>query len=466
MISFAPFPVLETERLILRKLTLADSLDAFAMRADPRMHRYTDTKPDQTISETESYIRKMTQGVDEGKWIIWAMERKDTHRVVGIVSIWNLDERHGTGDLGYGVHPDDQGQGLMKEALLKVASFGFEQMRLHTLTAFTEEGNLPSKKLLENCRFQETGRADDTGENNDQVYHMIEYTLENTMELYIVDAFTSRIFGGNQAGVVLLREEQGYPGDSTMREIASELKHSETAFVKALSPDVLQIRYFTPECEVDLCGHATVSAFIALREENKICVGEYTAKTNAGDLRVSVEPEIVWLEMPRVKRKETLSEKKASRLYSAFALDPSVQPKHILPCVVDAGLPDILLPVNSEEALDRAVLNRAEIARISEETRVVGVHLFFCPPESKFTAICRNFAPLCGIDEECATGTSNASLTYYMSDLNLIRKERINLFLQGKSMGKPCEIFSKMDEDGTVFIGGNAKVSVKGKLML
>lgn len=466
MFSFTPFPALETERLVLRKLTLADSLDAFAMRADPRMHRYTDTMPDQTVSETEAYIQKMAQGVDEGKWILWAMERKDTRRVVGIVSIWNLDQRHGTGDLGYGVHPDDQGQGLMREALRAVISFGFEKMRLHALTAFTEESNLPSKKLLENCGFQEAGRVDDTGENNNQIYHMIEYKLQNMLELYIADAFTDRVFGGNQAGVVLLREAQTYPDDSLMQKIASELKHSETAFVKQVSPDAFQLRYLTPEGEVDLCGHATVSAFTVLRDENKIGADAYTARTNAGDLRITVEPERIWLEMPRAKRLEALTAEESSRVYAAFGLNPSVQPDLFVPCIVDAGLADILLPVNDEDELERAALNRREVTRISGELRVVGVHLFCCPPESKYAAVCRNFAPLYGIDEECATGTSNASLTCYLDQLNKIERERVNVFLQGKSMGKPCEIYSRISEAGIVLIGGNAVISVKGKLML
>ena len=73
------------------------------------------------------------------------------------------------------------------------------------------------------------------------------------MELFIVDAFTDRMFEGNQAGVVLLGERDAFPDDSVMIKIASELKHSETAFVKSLDESTFQIRYlhgvFRHQCQ-------------------------------------------------------------------------------------------------------------------------------------------------------------------------------------------------------------------------
>ena len=107
------------------------------------------------------------------------------------------------------------------------------------------------------------------------------------MELFIVDAFTSERFGGNQAGVVLLPEEKEYPADSIMQKIAAELRHSETAFVQSGKDGIFKLRYFTPEGEVPLCGHATISVFTVLREENRITCGVYRADTPAGELSVN-----------------------------------------------------------------------------------------------------------------------------------------------------------------------------------
>ncbi|MGE5580511.1 MAG: GNAT family N-acetyltransferase [Bacillota bacterium] len=174
---FDPFPVLETERLRLRRIAMDDADDMFAMRHDPRMHTYTDTKPDETIDDTRTYIGKMNAGVDAGKWIIWAMEHKVTGRVIGSISIWNLNEERQSGELGFGIVPSHQGQGLMREALQRVTGFGFQAMNLDILEAYTEQGNLPSLKLLERCGFSEVGRVDEEGTAGGRTYHMVIYRL-------------------------------------------------------------------------------------------------------------------------------------------------------------------------------------------------------------------------------------------------------------------------------------------------
>lgn len=113
------------------------------------------------------------------------------------------------------------------------------------------------------------------------------------MEIYVMDAFSDRIFGGNQAGVAL--PERELP-DGTMQAVAAEMKHSETAFVR-LAPDGVHLRYFTPAGEVDLCGHATVGSFALLRALGKIGDGMHTAHTRAGTLRVEVAGGTVWMDM-------------------------------------------------------------------------------------------------------------------------------------------------------------------------
>ena len=84
---------------------------------------------------------------------------------------------------------------------------------------------------------------------------------------YHVDAFTDELFAGNPAGVCIL---SGFPADSIMQKIAAENRHSETAFVVPRPDGDFDLRWFTPEVEDDLCGHATLaSAYVlALRKHN------------------------------------------------------------------------------------------------------------------------------------------------------------------------------------------------------
>ena len=286
------------------------------------------------------------------------------------------------------------------------------------------------------------------------------------MELFIVDAFTDQLFGGNQAGVALLREDQPFPDDRLMQKIAAELKHSETAFVKKIENRVYQLRYFTPEGEVALCGHATISAFTVLRNTGELACGEAVAKTKSGDLQVLVEPDKIWLEMPQGELIRSLTNEEASRVYAAYGLSESDCAAGMQPCIVKVGLADILLPVGSKEKLESAVQNRDEVIRLSKEFDVVGVHMFVCQKDGKPTAYCRNFAPRFGIVEESATGTSNASLTYVLVSHARIKTNANSTFVQGEAMGKPSVIMSRNDEDGTIWIGGSAVISIQGELCL
>lgn len=178
MITFNPFTAIETKNLILRRITHDDTHDIFELRKDPRMNEYTDTRLDESLEETKSYIDKMNKGVDENKWVIWAIEHKQSKKVVGTISIWNINKERKSGDLGYGIIPEYQGKGLMKEALLSVVDYGFNAMNLSALEAYTEEKNIKSIKLLEGCKFTEVNRVDDEGQYSNRVYHMVVYRLE------------------------------------------------------------------------------------------------------------------------------------------------------------------------------------------------------------------------------------------------------------------------------------------------
>lgn len=284
------------------------------------------------------------------------------------------------------------------------------------------------------------------------------------MELYIVDAFTKHIYGGNQAGVVLLDTTVECPDAALMQQIAAELKHSETAFVKRIDSHLFGIRYFTPKGEVDLCGHATISAFTALREEKSLPSGKYTAKTAAGEISVTIESDSIWMGMAPGKLIKVLSDEEASALYRAYGLCLDDRPTSLQPCIVSTGLPDILLPVNSIDKLTHSVQRKEEVIRLSQSHQVTGVHMYYPELSAQITARCRNFAPLYGIDEEAATGTSNGALTYYLHSQGLISEHEENIFIQGESMGKPSIIKSRIDRDKVICVGGSAVISIRGWL--
>ena len=282
------------------------------------------------------------------------------------------------------------------------------------------------------------------------------------MKVYVMDSFSDRIFGGNQAGVVLADKVLE---PAVMQQVAAELKHSETAFVWQ-TEEGNRLRYFTPAGEVDLCGHATVAVFALLRRLGRIEDGNHNALTRAGALEIEGSGETVWMDMAPPKTLGILPEESWEELYGAYGLTLEDRPADLPPEIVSTGLADIMMPVRDHETLLRAVQDERTVTELSRRFDVTGVHMFCLGEEAVY---CSNFAPLYDIPEECATGTSNGALTYSLYERSLVEPERENLFLQGEHMERPSRILSRLTvQDGAVRvrIGGQAVMSLAGEMDL
>lgn len=271
------------------------------------------------------------------------------------------------------------------------------------------------------------------------------------MKLYSMDSFTVYKGCGNPAGVVICDKPLT---DEIMLSVAAYLNFSETAFVSKACDACIDLRYFTPVCEVDLCGHATVGAFALLRQLNIITDGKYRAVTKAGVLCVEVSGETVWMDMALPIYHRELNEDEARRLFESFNLDSSRLLGKLKPAIVSTGLKDIIMPVTDFDALLSAKMDTKAITALSRELGCVGVHMF-CLAED-CTAKCSDFAPLYGIDEECATGTASGALTYYLYKNGMIEGDCDCLFVQGEHMQRPCKIKSKLINGIQVKVGGTA----------
>ena len=281
------------------------------------------------------------------------------------------------------------------------------------------------------------------------------------MKYYIVDAFTSEPFGGNTAGVVLL--DGDFPSDKLMQQVAAELRYSETAFVQRNGPAEFTVRYFTPAGEVDLCGHATIASFGLMWKEGIVADGELCLNhTLAGDLKVKAGDQVMMqMAPPAVVDHPTDIE----RLHVIMGGE-SVHTWPELPVeIVSTGLPDIIMPVASREALNAMRPDMAALAAYSIELDVVGVHAFALADDG-YTAHVRNFGPRYNIPEESATGTANAALTHYLQRRGLVELGGSCRFLQGEAMGHPSVIATTLATDGDIWVGGKSCIVAKGDLLV
>ena len=278
---------------------------------------------------------------------------------------------------------------------------------------------------------------------------------------YIVDAFTSEAFGGNPAGVVLLDKDEAFPSDELMRQVAAELRYSETAFVQQNGDKEFTVRYFTPEGEVSLCGHATIATFGVMRQEGIIGNGAVCLNhTLAGDLEVKIG-ELVMMQMatPQWVNKHV----DADRLHTIMADELTQQWPAVPIEIISTGLPDIIMPVDNVEALHQLRPDMDALARMSEELDVVGVHAFAIGDDG-FTAHVRNFAPRYGIPEESATGTANGALTHYLCRQRIITPPSQCQFMQGEAMHRPSVVATTLHADGSIWVGGNSRIIAQGHL--
>lgn len=283
------------------------------------------------------------------------------------------------------------------------------------------------------------------------------------MKFYIVDAFTSVPFGGNTAGVVLLEDDKGFPSDTLMQKIAAQLRYSETAFIKQNGERDFTIRYFTPEGEVDLCGHATIASFKVLMECGKATEGDVCLnRTLAGDLNVYVGEQVMMdMATPQVVGKEV----EMKELYRIMAGRDMETVQELPVEIISTGLPDIILPLASVEELQSLKPDMQALAKLSKELEVTGVHAFAIANDN-YTAHVRNFAPLYGIDEESATGTANGALSYYLFRHGIAKEGDRCTYLQGEAMGRASEISAQIETGGKIKVGGNAAIMASGELLL
>jgi PhzF family phenazine biosynthesis protein len=272
-------------------------------------------------------------------------------------------------------------------------------------------------------------------------------------EVYSLSAFTKDNQGGNPAGAVL--ETVGL-SESDMRDIAGKLGYSETAFVFKSDIADFKIRYFTPNEEVDVCGHATIATFSLMQRKGLVNQGTtYQIETKSGLLNVSVnQNQSVFLEQNPPVFREVIP--KAEIAYTLGLHEDHLMEE--LPVqIVSTGLRDIIVPVTSLEVLKGLHPKYDLITEVSRKYHVIGYHVFTSETIGTSTAHCRNFAPLYGIKEESATGTANAALACYIAKYKGLSQQPF-VFEQGYGMNSPSEIVVNLTYDHdtitSVSVGG------------
>ncbi|MDY0138536.1 MAG: PhzF family phenazine biosynthesis protein [Candidatus Izemoplasmatales bacterium] len=269
--------------------------------------------------------------------------------------------------------------------------------------------------------------------------------------LYRLAAFPKKINGGNKAGVYLEADQLKV---EDMQRIAKEVNYSETAFVSKSEIADFKVRFFTPTNEVDLCGHATIATFNLLKNLKLINEGIYTQETKAGILKLDVQDDFVFMEQPKPVFSEFVDLNELVECFTNLKISKNFKPQ-----VISTGIKEIFLPVEDISTLNNLNPYFDKMISLAKKHNAIGIHAFCI--DNDCDAYGRNFAPVVGIEEESATGTSNGALACYLFKYY---KNKHNFILrQGYSMNQPSEIVVNLETDSLdniskVWVGGKANI--------
>ena len=258
------------------------------------------------------------------------------------------------------------------------------------------------------------------------------------LPIFVVDAFTSKPFAGNPAAVVL---RDGDP--EWMQSVAAEMNLSETAFLRERSDGSFDLRWFTPEVEVDLCGHATLASAHVLWETAQQT--NVTFHTRSGPLHATHTADgTITLDFPLA---DPQPEAANPTLFDALGIEPidflRSDPAWFLCVVADASIVRGLKP---------------DFDKLRALPDVQGVYVS-ARGDDGYDIVSRCFGPGVGIDEDPVTGSMHCVLVAYWADR--LGKDELRAF-QASPRGGEVNVVRKGDR---ALLSGRATTVLRGELL-
>ncbi len=152
-LNFNPFPVLHTERLILRSITKNDADNIFRLRSDKKVMEFINRPMAKSLSDAEEFINLIQESLKNNNGITWGISLKKNAALIGTIGLWRLIKEHFRAEIGYMLNTDFQQSGIMHEAMQPVLNYAFNVMNLHSIQANVNPDNNASTMLLQKNGF-------------------------------------------------------------------------------------------------------------------------------------------------------------------------------------------------------------------------------------------------------------------------------------------------------------------------
>lgn len=218
------------------------------------------------------------------------------------------------------------------------------------------------------------------------------------LTIYQVDAFTKKLFGGNPAAIIPL---SSWIPDERMQQIAAENNLSETAFFVPTSEHFadFELRWFTPEAEINLCGHATLASAYVIFNFMEFAKSEIAFATKSGKLTVERRAKVLVMDFPSWKP-EKVSEYPAGL----------EQMLGVTEIVGVYRYRDLLVELNNAEEVAKAAPDFTAIKKTGDKIIITA------PGTGDVDFVSRFFAPAVGVDEDPVTGSAHSQLIPFWAE--------------------------------------------------
>ena len=157
VIGVDAFPILETDRLILRQVTSDDANSLLTYLSDIDVMKYMGLEPFKSIDDALDEISWYKSIFEKGTGIRWGITLKGQREIIGSCGFHNKVAQHYRAELGFELSKEHWGKGIASEAIEAVICYGFEQMNLQRIEALIEPPNIPSQKVVERQGFMREG---------------------------------------------------------------------------------------------------------------------------------------------------------------------------------------------------------------------------------------------------------------------------------------------------------------------
>lgn len=155
--NFTPFPVIETERLVLRRITNDDVKEVFELRSNPETMKYIPRPLVKTTEEAFEHIAMIEDKIVTNTGINWGITLKNDAKILGIIGYYRMQPENYRAEIGYILLPEFHGKGIITEAVKQLISYAFKDLKLHSIEAVIDPENLASEKVLQKCNFVKEG---------------------------------------------------------------------------------------------------------------------------------------------------------------------------------------------------------------------------------------------------------------------------------------------------------------------